>query len=396
MPYLTVRATPRTHQITLEEILTCSVPQSAFFNPDPNTADTVTRWVDDWKLMERTKFLEQFDFHGMIEKLRRFCNTYDHLYQINREDLYYTFYIPKEKGGYRRIDAPVDELMEALRVLKSIFESNFKPLYHTNAFAYIPKRCARDAVEKHQKNKSRWFLHTDFSNFFGSTTPAFLYSSLTKIFPFSQIVKYRDGDEFLRRALDLCFLNGGLPQGTPISPYLTNVMMIPIDHMLAKICRERQMQDKYFVYTRYADDIHFSCKYHFRYTEVVDKVNEVCQRFGAPFKIKEEKTHYGSSAGRNFILGLVLNKENEITVGHKKKKRYKSSLFNFIMDSKNGIVHEPGVYQEILGKSSYYLSQEPEYFEAIHKMYNEKFNVDVIQMLKDACAGHPTGLRYQF
>ena len=98
-------------------------------------------------------------------------------------------------------------------------------------------------------------------------------------------------------------------------------MMIPIDHMLAKMCREKQMQDKYFVYTRYADDIFFSCKYNFRYNEVVKQVNEVCKRFGAPFMLKDSKTRYGNIAGANWILGLMLNKDFKITVGHKRKKR---------------------------------------------------------------------------
>lgn len=387
MPYLTVRATPRVHQITLEEILTCTVPTSALFDPDYETADTVTRWVADWNLGNHADFLRQFDFDRMIGRLERFCETYEYLYNVDRQSMYKTFYIPKETGGFRRIDAPNAELMDALRYLKTIFEVDFKPLYHTSAFAYVPKRCTLDAVKKHQQNNSRWFLHTDFSNFFGSTTPEFLYSSLIKIFPFSHIVNYRNGGELLRRALDLCFLNGGLPQGTPISPMLTNIMMIPIDHMIAKMCRERQMQNKYFVYTRYADDIFFSCKYDFRYSEVVDALRDVCKRFDAPFTVKDKKTRYGSSSGSNWILGLMLNKENDITVGHKTKKRYRAAIHNFIRDTLNDKPWDPYDAQVLLGQMNYNLGVEPEYFEAVHRKMNDKFKVDVITMIKDATTG---------
>ena len=53
----------------------------------------------------------------------------------------------------------------ALRTLKAILETDFGALHHTSAFAYVKGRCTLDAARKHQQNESRWFLHTDFSNF---------------------------------------------------------------------------------------------------------------------------------------------------------------------------------------------------------------------------------------
>ena len=95
-----------------------------------------------------------------------------------------------------------------------------------------------DALKRHQRNNSRWFLKLDFSNFFGSTTHEFVLRQLSSIFPYSEIVKSERGREALSKALSLCFLNGVLPQGTPFSPTITNIMMIPIDHAIAKMCRE--------------------------------------------------------------------------------------------------------------------------------------------------------------
>ena len=76
---------------------------------------------------------------------------------------------------------------------------------------------------------------------------------LSKIFPFSEMVKYPYGRDELQKALSLCFLNNGLPQGTPISPFITNVMMIAIDHKISKTLRD--FDSRRFVYTRYADDL---------------------------------------------------------------------------------------------------------------------------------------------
>lgn len=86
--------------------------------------------------------------------------------------------------------------------------------------------------------------------------------------------------------------------------------MIPIDYTLFNEFAHRR-----FVYTRYADDIHISCVQSFDMNEVVQMIKEALEIFHAPYEIKKEKTHYGSRKGRNKILGLSLNAENNITVG---------------------------------------------------------------------------------
>ena len=94
--------------------------------------------------------------------------------------------------------------------------------------------------------------------------------------------------------------NGRLPQGSPISPLITNIMMIPIDLEIAKWCRE---QKPHLVYTRYADDILISSEFNFKWHEVQLKLIEILKKFETPFSLNAEKTRYGSSAGRNWKSG---------------------------------------------------------------------------------------------
>lgn len=65
-------------------------------------------------------------------------------------------------------------------------------------------------------------------------------------------MKDAEGRELFNTAISLCFLHGGLPQGTPISPMITNIMMIPIDYKLFNSLHD---EESTFVYTRYADDM---------------------------------------------------------------------------------------------------------------------------------------------
>lgn len=376
MPYIVTGQVRRTHQLTLDEVLSGAADVLPDLAYDPT--GTVTRFLDQVP----KKYAERFDTLGMIEKLKQFAIRYDHLYKADRKSLYYTFHIPKKTGGLRRIDAPCDQLMSALRDLKDLLEHNCGPMHHTSAFAYVSERCTISAVRKHQANVSKWFLKTDFSDFFGSTTPEFFMSMVERIFPFSEIVKIPDGRAALEKAFDLCFLNGGLPQGTPISPMATNLMMIPIDHKLAGM-----LWEKGYVYTRYADDIIISHKRYFMFMPIVDSIREILAEFNAPFAIKREKTRYGSSSGSNWNLGVMLNKENKITFGYKNKMQLKAMCTNFVNDWRRHVAWEPHDVHVLSGLISYYTMVEPEYMRDFIPYINQKMRTNFMVLLRHVQKG---------
>lgn len=375
MVYITVMQSPIYHQMTLEEFLFQNFQAQTILNTNvSNTRTYAYETVSEY-------FTSRIDTDALIRKLVRFNDQTEALRAQERSTLYETFHIPKKSGGLRRIDAPKPELMNALRNLKTIFEEDFHALYHTSAFAYVKNRCTVDAVKRHQKNNSKWFGKLDLHDFFGSTTLDYVIKMFSMVFPFSEIVNFPNGEAELRKALDLAFLNGGLPQGTPLSPLITNVMMIPVDYKLANAFRDFDKQR--FIYTRYADDFIISSKVDFDVHRVEKLVVDTLHEFGAPFTINESKTRYGSSAGRNWNLGVMLNKDNEITVGHKKKRQFQSMLYNYITDKRKGISWPREDIQTMQGLHSYYRMVEPETIDAIVKHTNEKMETDVLRLIKD-------------
>lgn len=375
MVYITVMQSPIYHQMTLEELLFQNFQAPTILNTNvSNTRTYAYETVSEY-------FTSRIDTDALIRKLVRFNEQTEALRAQERSTLYETFHIPKRSGGLRRIDAPKPELMNALRNLKTIFEEDFHALYHTSAFAYVKNRCTVDAVKRHQKNNSKWFGKLDLHDFFGSTTLDYVIKMFSMVFPFSEIVKFPNGEAELRKALDLAFLNGGLPQGTPLSPLITNVMMIPVDYKIANAFRDFDKQR--FIYTRYADDFIISSKVDFDVHRVEKLVVDTLHEFGAPFTINESKTRYGSSAGRNWNLGVMLNKDNEITVGHKKKRQFQSMLYNYITDKRKGISWPREDVQTMQGLHSYYRMVEPETIDAIVRHTNEKMETDVLRLIKD-------------
>jgi len=374
MPYITIKQPPVYYQMSFEDMMAGIDDLSKYVNP--NITNTRTYWVDH----PNQKLLENTDTQMMFDVLKMFNRSKEALFAQNRASLYHTFHIPKSSGGLRRIDAPLPELMNALRELKTLFETHMFVLYHTTAFAYVRGRSTIDALKRHQQNESKWFLKLDFADFFGSTTPEFVLSMFSKLFPFSEIVKFPPARDELKKALGLCFLNGGLPQGTPISPFLTNVMMIALDHKISNSLRN--FDSRHFVYTRYADDLLISCKIDFNKDSVQQFVANTLSEFQAPFTIKREKTRYGSAAGRNWNLGLMLNSENQITIGHKRKKHFKAMLENYMRDRSAGagwVLHD---IQVLSGLISYYRSVEKDYIDYLLRSYSDKHRANVEKCIK--------------
>lgn len=375
MVYITVMQPPMYRQMTIEELL--------FGTNQPvvvNKSESNTRTQVYAELPERLKRL--CHVNRLITRLEEFNAATENIRSQERSKMYHTFYVPKSSGhGYRRIDAPNEELMAALRNLKTIFENDFHALYHTSAFAYVRHRCTIDSIKRHQANESRWFGKFDLSNFFGNTTMDFVMKQFAMIYPFSEVMKDPRGKAALEKALELAFLNGGLPQGTPISPTITNIMMIPIDFALNKGFREFNGQK--FVYTRYADDFLVSSRYDFDVRDVQKFIVDTLAEFGAPFHLNATKTRYGSSSGKNYNLGVVLNKDNQISVGYKKKRQFKAQLSSFVLDTKAGNYWELESVQVLDGLRNYYRMVEKDVIDGIVASVGEKYGVDIVSMIRN-------------
>jgi len=370
MPYITVPQSPIYHQITLDELLSGNIKAGLVRSNETNTRTFYTEKPVD-------KYLDDEYIANAINTLSCFVSLNKELIDADKHEHYKTFKIPKHSGGLRTINAPLPQLYDAQVQLRTIFENNFNALYHTCAFAYIQQRSIIDLLKRHQANNSRWFLKVDFHDFFGSTTKEFALETLKQIAPFSEVCKYKTGLDALDKALDLCFLDGGLPQGTPISPMLTNLLMIPIDFRLSS-----KLRDQHFIYTRYADDMTISHFDSFKFDNITKLIRDTLSELNAPYTFNDKKTRYGSRAGSNWNLGLMLNKDNNITIGHKKKKMFRAMLCNYVLDHKNNIAWSLDDVYTLNGKMSYYKMVEPEYIANLIELCNKKFDTNILALIK--------------
>lgn len=389
--YVTVPKKQREYQLTFTQLLSDNI-----FNymrkPLKDTKDTVTYFIDEEKC--KKELIEKFNIDSVINDLEEFYNKYKPFFdEEDRNKLYYSFRIPKKskpnpkcKEDMREINAPDKIFCLALRELKELFEKDFLIKYHTSCFAYVPKRDNKKCLERHQSNQSKWFLKLDLKNFFPNTTEEFIINQISTIFPYNLVMKDERGKFLLQKCINLCMLNGGLPQGTPISPMLTNIVMLPIDYTISKVLRTKYKNFR-FVYTRYADDISVSSPYKFEYKEIENEIKKIFKEFSAPFSLNSEKTRFGSYCGRNWNLGLMYNKDGNITVGHQRKKELKAALNSFVLDYINKGAFDFNGTQKLRGQISYVNQIEPDYVAKLINFYNKKYQCDVYGIFKQILSG---------
>ena len=304
------------------------------------------------KLIEHNK--------ATIESLNRKITQF---LQVHPEpsQMYRHYTIPKASGGVRHIDEPEEELKELQRDITDTMQRI--GIYNTQwAWAYTPKRCAIDMAEQHRTSK--WVLKIDLKNFFPSLNRELLKNQLMKNYYIAKIANILNIDNLITVAL----LNDQLPQGSPLSPYLSNLAMIEFDWLL------RNRLPKNQIYTRYADDIIISSVMHMPKAILVSAVERILiEQYGNQIRINYSKVKLQINTRRLYIVGVKLNKDNELTFGHEKKKKLKLDLYNlFKAYEQNTACKEEA--QELLGLFTYMKQIEPDYANYLERKYLKQFH----------------------
>ena len=297
--------------------------------------------------------------------------------EIKDTSKHYKHYsIPKKSDPTKKrpIDAPDNILKNAQYGVKYYIEDYLKALPHNAAHAYVKERSVVTAMEEHQKNNSNWYLQIDLKNFFNSIDEDFMRNQLLQVYPFPLI-----NEAILDYIIKLSLLKGHMPQGSILSPTLSNLIMVPFDYMFVERLKKYK---KDIVYTRYADDITISSRDKFNPEIVIYMLKSYLKN--TPLRINDEKTRYGNTSGRNYHLGIILNnkgkdKTPQMSVGYEKNKKFRAMLFNFCTYGDNWELHD---VQKMLGQISYLKSIEKPFVERTIAKYNEKFNMDIMARAK--------------
>jgi len=164
--------------------------------------------------------------------------------------------IPKPDGGVRKLGIPtvIDRLIQQAlhQVLSPIFESNFSE----SSYGFRPGRNAHQAVLKAREyiaEGRKWVVDLDLEKFFDRVNHDILMSRVAR--------KIKDKKMLLliRKYLQAGIMIGGIetsreegtPQGGPLSPLLSNILLDDLD---------KELEERGHKFCRYADDCNIYVK----------------------------------------------------------------------------------------------------------------------------------------
>ena len=203
----------------------------------------------------------------------------------NKSQYYGSFFRDKDDGTKREITPPFKPLLAIQHNIKEYLKT--KLAWTQVVHGGVPKRSivtnARPHVNKVQ------VVNLDISKFFPSVKPVFVQSALERAgcaVPVASLL------------MELVTYKDGLPQGSPTSTIIGNLVLEPMDSKFMAFCRKHG-----FIYTRYVDDVTISGNVDMRPCR--QGLIDIIRRAG--YIVSDHKVQFTNRDNPQVVTGLVVN-----------------------------------------------------------------------------------------
>jgi len=247
-----------------------------------------------------------------------------YIYRMSPTQRYNQFKILKRRGGYRNIHAPCKSLKIVQRKLSQVLYAVYEAKFCVHGFA--PSRSIITNAKAHVGK--RFILNLDIKDFFSSIN----FGRVRGLF---MAKPYELNPEVATILAQIACFENQLPQGSPCSPIISNLICAKMDSELLRFSKLHKL-----FYTRYADDLTFSsdrkevpsalvssCE---SGISVSDELRVIIENNG--FKINETKVRLADKKQRQEVTGLIVNKK--VNVSRKYIRNVRATLHNW---EKNGL-----------------------------------------------------------
>ncbi|MDM5229801.1 group II intron reverse transcriptase/maturase [Lysinibacillus pakistanensis] len=230
--------------------------------------------------------------------------------------------IPKPDGGVRLLGIPTvtDRLIQQAiaQVLSNLYDLNFS----NHSYGFRPKRSAHDAIREAKgyiKEGYRWVIDMDLEKFFDKVNHDRLMSTLAKKISDKPLLK------LIRRYLQSgVMINGvvydtdeGTPQGGPLSPLLSNIVLDELD---------KEIEKRGHKFVRYADDCNIYVKTKRAGERVMASIKTFIEKT-LRLKVNEKKSAVARPWQRKFLgFSFTSRKEPQVRIAKESIKRMKNKI----------------------------------------------------------------------
>jgi group II intron reverse transcriptase/maturase len=158
--------------------------------------------------------------------------------------------IPKPGGGKRMLGIPtvLDRLIQ--QAVHQVLSQTFNPGFSAHSYGFMPKRSAHQAVQAARKfvmSGRRWVVDIDLEKFFDRVNHDILMALVKRKVEDRRVLKLIDS--YLKAGMFeggiVSLRQEGTPQGGPLSPLLSNILLDELD---------KELEKRGHAFCRYADD----------------------------------------------------------------------------------------------------------------------------------------------
>jgi group II intron reverse transcriptase/maturase len=235
--------------------------------------------------------------------------------------------IPKPNGGVRTLGIPtvLDRLIQ--QALLQVLQPEFEHEFSEHSFGFRPGRNAWQAVQRAQgyiREGRRWVVDLDLEKFFDRVNHDILMSRIARKVKDERVLK------LVRRYLEAGMMSGGVvsartegtPQGGPLSPLLSNILLTDLD---------RELERRGHRFCRYADDCNIYVRSEMAGQNAMEAITGHLEQ-KLKLRVNREKSAVARPWARKFLgYSFTWHKQARLKIADSSLKRLKDKVREIVV-----------------------------------------------------------------
>ncbi len=273
--------------------------------------------------------------------------------------------IPKPNGGKRKLGIPTVTDRFIQQAIAQVLTTIYDPSFSQHSYGFRPNKRGHNAVrqaKQYLKQGYSWVIDMDLEKFFDKVNHDRLMRTLSKRITDTRVLK------LIRSYLQAGIMEGGLvhrntegtPQGGPLSPLLSNIVLDELD---------KELEDRGLCFVRYADDCNIYVKSKRAGVRIMRSVTTFIEK-KLKLKVNEQKSAVDRPWKRKFLGFSFTNqrKNQKIRISKESIQRFKQRI-RVLTSRKHSIDMESRIKklnQYLVGWLGYYqLAETPSVFKKL-------------------------------